>query len=384
MKKKTNNLFFIIVFLQGLVIAGFFSWGHPQWHYSDLENRPLTGLPYFSMKRVLDGSFQKQAEEGLKDQSVLKTGAVKLSVSLDVATFNYDRNGTYFNVEGNYVEKETDDDYSKKRLALNSRIVKRFADQTKTLVDICLIPPKGVVESDALPSYAPYLNDVKIRQLTFKETRNDPYVDLISMEYLISSGGRRYFRTDHHYNAYGAYLASKAFLTSQGGQMRFFGSFGLSTIGDDFHGSLFRKAPLFEDARDQMTVPSEVPEVRVKYRYGSDGRLKIKNTSNSIYVPEYMFTEDKYSVYLGGNHGLTEIENREMKKGPVLFMVKDSFANSAVPYLIRNYKKIVMVDLRYFGGSVSETIKDCNPDRIAVWYESLDFAKEQRMAMVLR
>lgn len=383
-KKKTNNLFYIIIFIQGLIFAGLFSMAHPQKAFSGLENRTLAKIPSFSVKKVLDGSYQDQMEKGLKDQSVLKTPAVRLAVFFDLATAHYDKNGTYFSPDGVYVKKETDDDYTDQRLSLNARIITRFADQTGQHADLCLIPPKGAAEPNELPSYAPYLDDLKLREKIFKDINGNEKVGLIPMENLLSSDRERYFRTDHHYNTYGAYLSVKDYLTRTGFPTASIDRYVLSTVGEDFHGTLFRKAPLFEDSYDHVTIPSNLPDVKVKYSYGGDGRLDQESETDSLYEAGYMFTEDKYSVYMGGNHGLAVIENQKKKEGPVLFMVKDSFANSAVPYLIRSYKRIVMVDLRYFSGSVQDLVKKYDPDRTVIWYESLDFAQESRFPMLLR
>ena len=98
-----------------------------------------------------------------------------------------------------------------------------------------------------------------------------------------------------------------------------------------------------------------------------------------------MFTSDKYSVYMGGNHGLSVITNNDVQSGPTLLMIKDSFANSAVPYLISSYKRIIMIDLRYYGGkSLLTEMKVQNPDRVVVWYETLDYATETRFTQLLR
>lgn len=383
-KKRTNNLFYIIIFIQGLVFAGLFSVAHPAKDFSELENRTLTKLPSFSLEKVFDGTFQDQMENALKDQSALKTPAAKLSALFDLITWRYDKNGTYFTSDGNYVEKETDDDYTDRRLSMNLRIIVRFAEESGKPVDLCLIPPKGAAEPSELPSYAPYLDDMKLREKIFKETKENDSVDLVPMENLLSADKERYFKTDHHYNTYGAYLSAKDYLSFIGYPTASIDIYRLSTVDDDFHGTLFRKAPLFDNSYDHMIIPSNLPPVKVRYSYGTDGRLDQTEESDSLYEAGYMFTEDKYSVYMGGNHGLAVIDNQKKNSGPVLFMIKDSFANSAVPYLIRSYKRIVMVDLRYFGGSVTDLVKKYNPDRTVIWYESLNFAQESRFSMLIR
>lgn len=383
--KKNNNIFYIVVFFVIIAGAGLFSVAHHPFGISEMENRRLSKLPRFSVKKVLTGEFQEQMEDGMKDQSVLKNSSVKISVALDMLTGKQDRNDTYFCTDGTYVKMENDDDYNSSHLALNTRILMRLSQETGKPVDIVLIPPKGAAEPEKLPVYAPYLNDNALRRKVWRTIRDDNRTSLISLEGFFAAEHGKYFYTDHHYNSLGAYYAVKDYLRSQDMTMASIDYYAPATVGDNFHGTLYRRAPMYISQSDRMTVPSTVPDVSIRYYYGSDGRLAKHTSATSLYEPEYMFTEDKYSLYMGGNHGLTVIENTDIGSGPVLLMIKDSFANSAIPYLIGHYKKIIMIDLRYYGGkSVLEEIKKQNADRIVVWYESLDYAKESRFSAVLR
>ncbi len=383
-KNKTNNGFYIFIILQGLVIAGLFSTAHKQKDYSEIENRTLTEIPAVSWSDVMNGTYQEQMESGLKDQSDLKTASVRASTVIDMLTMHYDKNGTYFNTKGDYVKKETDNDYTDKHLELNSKIIAKFADNTGKPVDLCLIPPKGSVHPEELPDFAPYLDDMKFREKVFKDAKDYDNLSLVSMENLLSSDKEAYFRTDHHYNAYGAYLASKDYLTSIGYPSNDYVVYVPQEVGDRFQGSLYKKVPIFTNSYDQMIIPTNVDHVKISYYYSGDGRLTQDKKSMSFYEPGYLLTKNKYNVYMGGNHGLAVIDNTDKKDGQVLFMIKDSFANSAAPYLINRFKRIVMVDLRYFSSSVSETVKKYDPDRIVFWYESLDFAQESRFPALLR
>lgn len=383
-KNKTNNGFYIFIILQGLVIAGLFSTAHKQKDYSEIENRTLTEIPAISWQDIMDGMYQEQMENGLKDQSDLKTASVRASTVIDLLSMHYDKNGTYFNTDGDYVKKETDNDYSDKHLSLNSRIIARFAENTGKPVDLCLIPPKGSVHPEELPDFAPYLDDMKLREKILKNTKNCKNISLVSVESLLSSDEEAYFRTDHHYNSYGAYLASKDYLTSINYPSYDYVVYVPLEVGNRFQGSLYKKVPFFSDSYDQMIIPTNLDQVQISYSYSGDGRLYQEKKSTSFYEPGYLLTKNKYNVYMGGNHGLAVIENTSKVNGPVLFMIKDSFANSAVPYLINRFKKIVMVDLRYYSGSVSDEIKKYDPDRIVFWYESLDFAQESKFPALLR
>ena len=42
----------------------------------------------------------------------------------------------------------------------------------------------------------------------------------------------------------------------------------------------------------------------------------------------------------------------------VLLVVKDSYANSFVPFVAKQFKKIIVIDLRYFKGDVQSLVKE--------------------------
>ena len=46
------------------------------------------------------------------------------------------------------------------------------------------------------------------------------------------------------------------------------------------------------------------------------------------------------------------------KNGKRLLLIKDSFANAFVPFLLNDYEAIHILDLRYFKGSVDDYIHD--------------------------
>ena len=62
------------------------------------------------------------------------------------------------------------------------------------------------------------------------------------------------------------------------------------------------------------------------------------------------------------------------ENGKHLLLVKDSFANSFVPFLTGDYETITMLDLRYFRGSVQELAAEA--DDILVLYEITNFAAD--------
>ncbi|MCQ2027260.1 DHHW family protein, partial [Clostridium butyricum] len=65
--------------------------------------------------------------------------------------------------------------------------------------------------------------------------------------------------------------------------------------------------------------------------------------------------KDKYNVFFGGNYGLVKITTG-VPGGKKLLIVKDSFANSLIPFLMSHYSEIYVVDPRYYEDDLSKLV----------------------------
>ena len=55
-----------------------------------------------------------------------------------------------------------------------------------------------------------------------------------------------------------------------------------------------------------------------------------------------------------------------------------------VPYLLPHYKRIVMLDLRYYNESVKSLIEKENPDQLLVLYEMSRFSKDSNLFKIMK
>ena len=67
-----------------------------------------------------------------------------------------------------------------------------------------------------------------------------------------------------------------------------------------------------------------------------------------------------------------------------LLLIKDSFANSLVPFLMADYAQISMIDFRYFYKPVSELIREIHPDETLILYEISNFAQDTNFFKILK
>ena len=83
--------------------------------------------------------------------------------------------------------------------------------------------------------------------------------------------------------------------------------------------------------------------------------------------------KDKYELFLGGNYAKAVLRTG-VENGKHLLLVKDSFANSLVPFLCGDYETITMVDLRYCREKIQPLADEA--DDVLVLYEITNFAAD--------
>ena len=108
----------------------------------------------------------------------------------------------------------------------------------------------------------------------------------------------------------------------------------------------------------------ENTDKNITVKISEDGK---DNHYGSMFFYNHIDEDDKYPVFLDGNHALTEIQNKNAKNGTIV-VIKDSFSHSLAPFLAENYSKVVLVDLRYYKQSVSDLIKKENPEQVVALY----------------
>ena len=128
---------------------------------------------------------------------------------------------------------------------------------------------------------------------------------------------------------------------------------------------------LFRSA-DTITL-YDVPATRVII----DGKQKV-----GLYDFDKISSRDKYAAFLWGNNGLTIIEN-DNAPTRTLLVIKDSFANSMLPFLTTSYSCIVVVDPRHYAGNISEIIKEKPIDHVLILYSLSNFASDNALPRIL-
>lgn len=324
--------------------------------FSESENRMLAQVPQIGMDEVLEGRFQEGISDFLIDQFPLRERLIKLNTAIRKVTGNREINGVYLGNDHYYFCRFTDADYSLSRAVSIFQMIEAFADHQSVPVTVMPVPSPGTVLSDKLPGDAPYYD----AQFVYEEARQQlscPVIDLRGVFAACGTDAQLYYRTDHHWTTKGAYLAYQEYCKSM---EMIPGEYDLTAVSDSFYGTVYSRLLDAAAIPDSVEAPMTLPELTVII---DDNKVQ-----NSLFVEECLEKKDKYAFFLGGNWGKVKIQT-SVENQKKLLVIKDSFANCFVPFLVGDYEEIVMVDLRYYDESVEKLIRESGSTEILVLYE---------------
>ena len=351
-----------LIFIYGMALWFLFS---PKTDYSSSEKRYLQKFPEVNAEKLLSGEFGSEFETFFADQFPQRNTWVGLNAYTALAEGNNGASGVYNCKNGYLINKPVSTDNN---LDKNISAVADFAKSIDAPTTVMLVPSTGYIVDDVLPTFHDKYNDdediSKISSTLSKDKIG--FVDLrerFKSEY--KNGSQLYYKTDHHWTTKGAYTCYQELCKA----------LGVTPIDDstlkkdsypNFYGTTYSSSGFWLTPPDNIEIWSNPnnssKNISVKITEGSNVK-----TSGSMYFTDHLKEDDKYPVFIDGNHALTEITNTNAKNGTIL-LIKDSFSHSLAPFLAENYSKVVLVDLRYYKESVSQLVSTYNPEQVVVLY----------------
>ena len=320
----------------------------PDREESELENRALEQRPRFNLTTILSGDFMEQWEKYLSDQFAGRDTWRSLKVSLDRLGGARKENDIYIGKDGQLMEDiEVPDDG---RLEANLTAIRDFAETYEDIpVTMMLVPDAACILNDSLPAFARVEDQRQMFSMAERNMEDSVnWIDTVSVLNKHKSE-KLYYKTDHHWTTQAAFYvfqeAAKT-LEIEGDVSDNFVSYAVT---DSFNGALASLSGVGLDERETIDIyaPSEGDD-DVVVSYVDEGRK-----TTSLYDSSKLETRDKYSVFLGGNTSVIDIRTVSTSQKRLL-VVKDSFADCFIPFLAPYYREIVVVDPRYYSGTMDE------------------------------
>lgn len=319
--------------------------------FSESENRVLQTMPEFSTYSLFEGIYTKKFETYISDQFPFRDGFVSGKTSLDKILLKKEGNGVYFGGDEFLFQKI--DIPSKEVLdrAINS--IETMSKKEGYNVSTIIVPSSSVIYEEMLPRYVnSHKEEAALSYIKDSLKEDVNYIDLIG-PMMSSKVEKLYYKTDHHWTSEGSYLAYRQYALSSGIKPHSPEEYNVKVATRDFLGSLYSKV---------LDVRSEKDVIKLYYYKNriKDYTVDINGkTYDSIYFMDRLKEKDKYKVFLNDNYPYIKV-NGNPNETEELVVIKDSYANSLIPFLAEHYKTIHVIDPRYYNTGMDKLIEKIN------------------------
>ena len=365
--KRLPGVIFMVLLLG---LAGKEALSH-QRTYSPVEKRELQTRPEISITKVLDGRFQKKYESYLRDQFPGRDHWVSFQTDMELFMGKNEIHNVYIGKNHYLLEHYTEKEFNPQQISKNLQALEKFVGKTKQNADVhvMMVPTKSWVLREKLPAFAPHYKEQKFYDALQQKLEKEDV--LISVEPVLDAHKEEeiYYRTDHHWTTLGAWYAYEQYTKAVSGDLqRAQRKKKFRCISKDFYGTTYAKINYARQA-DKIEIYEPEDKLRVVYNMG-------EKKTKTLYDFSFLKTADQYSVFTGGNQAVLEITGG-IKNGKTLLLIKDSFANSILPFLAEDYEKLVVVDLRQLNVSGDRLLEMFSPTDILILYNSAQFAQDK-------
>ncbi|MBS6502818.1 MAG: DHHW family protein [Clostridium sp.] len=341
-------------------------------NFSNFENRSLAQRPVFYFDDFLKGRFSKDYERYINDQFVFRDTWIDLKSRSEYLLGKIENNNIIYGKDNFLFEKyeKVDEENLAKNIDSVLGFIKKIPNNN---VNFMIIPSSYTIYKDYLPyginlvDQEFYINDIYNYLNNYNNIKTISLIDMFNE----NKDKYIYYKTDHHWTSFGSYLAYSEFVKNNNLSLVDINNLNKHEV-NNFYGTYFSKSKNFNAESDLITY-YDVPNLSVSI----DGVPVDNINDNSKWS-----SSDKYSAFLRGNNGLTIIQNNDISNNNKILVLKDSFGNSFIQYLVNNYKEVYVVDLRSFIGSFNEFFKSNNFDDVLIMYNFINLADDVNISKI--
>lgn len=346
--KNVHNKIIALVLSIIIVVFAFIFIFKKNTEFSENENRYLQELPKFTFSSLIKGTYIEKIEDYFADQFPFRDTFMNIKTMVDKLLGKKDINGVYL----------SDNDYliEKYKTPVNSdKIIETLNEFNENVnyvnLNLMLVPTSISINYELLPKNVEYKEQMEELEYIYDNINFNTinvYDTLIKQnEYY-----QMYYRLDHHWTSYGAYYAYQEYCKANNIEYLSINDFEIEEVTENFNGTLYSKSNDYSRKSDSihLFIPKK-NNYEVEYVYS-------KKTTDTLYELSYLDKKDKYSLFLDNNHPLIVVTNEDVKTNDEIVIIKDSYANSFVPFIVNHFKKVHIIDPRFYGEDISEYIKN--------------------------
>ena len=334
------------------------AWLGPTEDFSDTERRKLAQFPKLNVQTILDGKFMTEFESYTLDQFPVRDSFRQLK-----ALFHYNALG----------QKDNNDIYiadgyaAKLEYPLNEVSVGNALEKFNHLYEKYLTGSENIVFAVA-PDKSYYLAeangypamDYEAMFATLREGM--PWAKFADITDQLEAGD--YYRTDTHWRQEKLPDAAETLCKALGTNWFRDGELFPEMVERPFYGVYYGQAALPMRSESLYVMKNDVLENCTVYNHET-------GETTGIYDWEKLDSRDLYDVYLSGAAALLAVENPNAVTDKELVVFRDSFGSSMIPLLVRDYKTVTVVDIRYIASDYVGDFVDFHGQDVLFLYSTL-------------
>lgn len=345
----------------------------PDRQFSEQENRYLQMRPEFSFKSLFSGDYTSKFETYTTDQFTFRDEWITLKAASELALGKQENNDVHLCENGTLIEGFKRPENSV--LDSNMSALNTLVGNTDAKVYFALIPDKSDLYASLLPKNAPNDSEKEVIDYCYGQS-NATNVDMYSA---LSAHKDEYifYRTDHHWTSLGAYYGLSALAESMGLPCPALDSYtDRHVVSEEFYGTTWSSSGFSWVDPDTMEIFVNAPESLKVTSYPQGSPVEGK-----LYDFSFLEKKDKYSMFMGGNCPMHVIETGNEDK-PSLLILRDSYTDSLIPFLLDDFSEIHVLDLRYYRASLKAYIEQNDFDNVLVCYSVSNFCSDSNIFLL--
>lgn len=389
MKKFRIDTILFIIIISILGISNLLNFNKPS--ISKLENRALKHKPQFSLAELFRGSYLKDFEEYYSDTFILRDNLLKINrdlryaiefLSSDISLVTAyedipvpekkDNEYTESSIPEPKAEEELDKDFgdgqdvgywlvvdgkavqlfkfNKESFEYYSYVLNKFSEKLGSDVKIYSMAPPTAADFMILKRYKG-ITDSQNDALSFLKSKLDKSISFVNVYDPLNEHKEEYiyFRTDHHWTALGAYYAYASLMKTMGEEPVALEQYETINLGN-YLGSSYTKTLDKSLEKNPDNVVAYKPFTKNEYfmYYGTD-----EKKADIIDMKYANDIKNKYLAFMSTGGATWSVVKTDVNNGKKIMVLKDSFGNVLIPFLLPHYEEIYVVDARFYNINVT-------------------------------
>jgi hypothetical protein len=343
---------------------------------STAENRILASRPSLDANSIVTGSFMNQYERYLSDQFVGRSLFTNLTINIRRLGGSRLENGVFLGRDNQLLEDIVTGDIDD--IWANIEGIQSFVRRYPTVNHhMMIVPDAANIWSDKLPPLASVADQNRQISLVRGELDNElTWIDVSGA--LSESTEKIYYQTDRYWTSLGAFIAFQESASSLGINGELTMDFAAFPVTIDFRGGLATGSGFLPNTREEIFIyvpRGEGADIIVNY-------IDQQRRTTTLFEQSMLETGDGHRVFLGGDTSIVSIQSASVSERRLL-IIKDSFANNFVQFLTPYFRGIIMVDPRYYTGSIDEIMTHYRITDSLILYSGNGFFEDNNLRMVM-